>query len=214
MYQKKILSHKKLEQSISCNKPSCDIQPSIRTNVYLFPEDYSPKNIYFFSDSDDTRCSSDSDDEFEFNQHNHVLDDDNNSIHNSDNSIHSNSDSDNDEDDQSCHRYNVRREARRPPKLYERLCSAFLTTIFNIIMCMLYSHVCYIPFFLFYIFIRRDSVFFVMLYYHVSFCTFLSVLSYSSGDENFFKQGGGVTIWKSCNYNILLIYTVSNRFIF
>ena len=103
-----------MEQSIRCNKPSCDIQPSIRTNVYLFPKAILRKHI-LFSGSDDTRCSSDSDDEFEFSQPNHVLDDDNNNIYNSDNSIHSTRDSDNDEDDQPRHRYNLRREARRPP---------------------------------------------------------------------------------------------------
>ena len=53
-----------------------------------FPKTILRKHI-IFSDSDDTCCSSDFDDNFEFSQPNHVLDDDNNSIHNSDNSIHS-----------------------------------------------------------------------------------------------------------------------------
>ena len=73
-----------------------------------FPKTILQKDI-LFSDSGDTSCSSDSDDEFEFNQHNHVIDEDN-SIYST-----SSSDSDNDEDDQSCHRYNLRREARCPP---------------------------------------------------------------------------------------------------
>ena len=68
------------------------------------------------------------------------------------------------------------------------------------------------PSFCFIYLLEDDMFFFVMLYYHVSFFTFLSVCHIQ--EINIFQAWGGVTIWKSRNYNILLIYTVSNRFIF
>ena len=103
---RKDLSHKNWKKVLVVTNHHVTYNHLLEQMCTYFPKTFLQKDI-LFSDSDDTSCSSDSDDEFEFNQLNHVLDDDNNSIHNSDNSIHSTSDSDNDEDDQPRHRYNL-----------------------------------------------------------------------------------------------------------
>ena len=102
---RKDLSHKNWKKVLVVTNHHVTYNHLLEQMCTYFPKTFLQKDILF----------SDFSDEFEFNQHNHVLDDDNNSIHNSDNSIHATSDSDNDEDDQPRHRYNLRREARRPP---------------------------------------------------------------------------------------------------
>ena len=101
------LSHKNWKKVLVVTNHHVTYNHLLEQMCTYFPKTVLQKDI-LFSDSDDTSCSSDSDDEFEFNQLNRVSDD--NSIHSA-----SSSDSDNDGDDQPHHRYNLRREARRPP---------------------------------------------------------------------------------------------------
>ena len=122
---RKDLSHKNWKKVLVVTNHHVTYNHLLEQMCTYFPKTILQKDI-LFSDSDDTSCISDSDDEFEFNQHNHVLDDDNNNIHNSDNSIHSTIDSDNDEEDQPRHRYNLRREARRPPNYMKDYVMHFL----------------------------------------------------------------------------------------